>query len=129
MSHVIVDATSIPAGNGPHPAGSPYDRRISDVLGVTAFEVYQVELPAGAETVPHNHLDDRNDDVYAVLASGGWVVIDGEAAPIAPGQFISVELHHTRHLRAGSHGLTVVAICAEQPTEANVLSSVGKAFP
>lgn len=114
MSHVIVDATSIPAGHGPHPAASPYDRRISEALNVTAFEVYQVELPPGAETVPHNHLDDRNDDVYAIIAGDGWIVIDDQPYPVMPGQFVSVELQHRRHLRAGPHGLTFIAICAEQ---------------
>lgn len=100
-----------------HPAASPFDRRISEALQVTAFEVYQVELPPGAETVPHDHLDDRNDDVYAVIAGNGWVLIDGDPIAIGPGQFISVELHHQRHLRAGPGGLTVIAVCAEQPGE------------
>lgn len=113
MPYTVVDASAIPAGHGPHPAASPYDRRISDALGVTAFEVYQVELPPGAETVPHDHIDDRNDDVYAIIAGHGWLVIDDEPTPIKPGQFVSVDLHHTRHLRAGPHGLTVIAVCAE----------------
>ncbi|WP_296391599.1 cupin [Williamsia sp.] len=114
MSYVVVDATSIPAGHGPHPAASPFDRRISDALHVSAFEVYQVELPPGAETVPHDHLDDRNDDVYAVIAGDGWIVIDGASIAVGPGQFVSVELHHRRHLHAGPDGLTVIAVCAEQ---------------
>lgn len=117
MSFVIVDASSIPAGHGPHPAASPYDRRISEALAVTAFEVYQVELPPGAETVPHDHLGDRNDDVYAILAGAGWVVVDDAPSPVRPGQFVSVELHHRRHLRAGPDGLTVIAVCAEQRTQ------------
>ncbi|MGJ0121108.1 cupin [Williamsia sp. MIQD14] len=114
MSHVIVDAASVPAGHGPHPAASPFDRRISEALNISTFEVYQVDLPPTAETVPHDHLDDRNDDVYAIIAGSGWVVIDGQSTPVKPGQFISVELHHRRHLRAGSDGLTIIAICAER---------------
>lgn len=118
MAHVIVDASSIPAGHGPHPAASPYDRRISEALPITAFEVYQVELPPGAETVPHDHLDDCNDDVYAIIAGDGWIVIDEQLIPVTPGQFVSVELHNRRHLRAGPRGLTVIAICAEQRGDA-----------
>jgi conjugative relaxase-like TrwC/TraI family protein len=45
----IVDATSVMAGPGPYPAASPFDKRISEHLGVTAFEVYQVELPPAAK--------------------------------------------------------------------------------
>lgn len=116
MAHVIVDASSIPAGHGPHPAASPYDRRISEALDVTAFEVYQVELPPRAITVPHDHLDDRNDDVYAIIAGDGWIVVDDLPDPVKPGQFVSVELHHRRYLRAGPSGLTVIAVCAEQRT-------------
>lgn len=116
MGYVIVDAKSVAAGHGPHPAASPYDRRISETLGITAFEVYQVELPAHAETVTHDHTDDRNDDVYAIISGSGWVVVDDTPYPITPGQFISVDLEHRRHLRAGPDGLTFIAICAEQRT-------------
>lgn len=42
MSHVLIDATSIPAGHGPHPAASPFARRISEALHVTALQVYAV---------------------------------------------------------------------------------------
>ncbi|UEA61778.1 hypothetical protein LK459_20770 [Gordonia otitidis] len=101
MGYVIVDAKSVAAGHGPHPAASPFDRRISETLGITAFEVYQVELPAHAETVTHDHTDDRNDDVYAIISGSGWVVVDDTPYPITPGQFISVDLEHRRHLRAG----------------------------
>ncbi|WP_055476400.1 hypothetical protein [Gordonia sp. HS-NH1] len=117
MPHVIVTAESIQPGHGPHPATSPYDRRISEALNVTAFEIYQVDLPADAETVPHDHLDDHTDDVYAILAGTGWIVIDGTAEPVAPGHYISVDMHHRRHLRAGPRGLTFIAVCAEAKPE------------
>ncbi|GGF37206.1 cupin [Williamsia phyllosphaerae] len=112
MSHVIVDAAAVPVGNGPHPAASPYDKRISESLGLTTFEVYQIELPPGAETVRHNHLDDRSEDMYAILTGGGWVVVDGESAPVAPGQFVSVSIESERFLRAGDDGLTFIAVCS-----------------
>ncbi|MDN3459867.1 cupin [Rhodococcus sp. APC 3903] len=113
MPHAVVDAFTIPAGHGPHPAASPYDRRVSEALDVTAFEVYQVELPPDAETVPHDHIDDRNDDVYAITAGDGWLAVDDEATPAGPGQFISVDMRHTRHPRAGRKGLSFIAVCAE----------------
>ncbi|WP_230595819.1 hypothetical protein [Rhodococcoides fascians] len=40
-----------------------------------------MELPPGAETVPQDHLDNRNDDVYA---ANGWVVIDGVSIALGP---------------------------------------------
>ncbi|MGU3433211.1 cupin [Actinomycetes bacterium M1A6_2h] len=113
MSHTIVDVATISSGHGPHPAASPYDKRVSEALGVRAFEVYQVELPAGAETVRHDHVDDRNEDVYAVISGSGWVVVDDVPTRVGPGHFISVDIESTRFLRAGDDGLVFIAVCAE----------------
>jgi mannose-6-phosphate isomerase-like protein (cupin superfamily) len=46
---------------------------------VRGVGVYQVELPPGAETVPHDHTADGAEDVYAVIEGAGAVVIDGAA--------------------------------------------------
>lgn len=107
----MIDIQSVEASAGDHPAGSPYDKRVSDELRTSAFAVYQVDLPPGAETVPHDHVVDRVEDVYAVLAGGGWVVVDGEAVPVQPGQYVSVTMESSRLLRAGEDGLTVIAVC------------------
>jgi hypothetical protein len=58
MAYTIVDVAAIDPAPGPHPTGSPYDKGVAHVLGIRAFGLYQVELPPGAETVGHNHLDD-----------------------------------------------------------------------
>jgi len=112
VTYRVVDPISITAGPGPHPAASPFDKRISEQLGVSAFEVYQVELPSGAETVRHDHLDDRVEDVYAILRGGGWVIVDEESVPVEPGQFIAVTVESVRQVRAGKTGLDFIALCA-----------------
>lgn len=117
MSYTIVDPASIAAGHGPHPATSPYDKRLGDALGISAFGVYQVELPAGAETVQHDHRDDGAEDLYVVLRGEGRLVVDDETVPIRPGQFIAVSVESTRQIRAGADGLVLIACCAT-PTEA-----------
>lgn len=111
MPFKIVDPATVAAGRGPHPAASPFDKRISENLGVSAFEVYQVELPAGEATESHTHLEDRVEDLYVVIGGDGWLVVDGESIPIRAGQFIAVTLESTRHVLAGSGGLTLVAVC------------------
>lgn len=111
MSYRIVDASEVPAEPGPHPAASPFDKRLSDWLGLQAFEVYQVELPPDAETVAHDHIGDRVEDVYAFLRGEGWVVVDGEEVPVEPGSFVAVTFESKRHVRAGETGLMFVAIC------------------
>ena len=125
MSFTIVDPASIPAGRGPHPAASQFDKRISDHLGVSAFEVYQVELPPGEATVAHTHLDDRVEDVYAVIRGDGWLVVDDEQIPVTAGAFIAVTLESTRHLRAGDDGLTLIAICGSQSFAARTVAGSG----
>ncbi|MFW6773361.1 cupin domain-containing protein [Nocardioides sp. CPCC 205120] len=112
MAFSIVNASSIAPGRGPHPATSAFDKRITEHLGVSAFGVYQVELPAGERTVPHDHLDDGAEDVYAVVRGSGWVVVDDEPTPIGVGDFVSVSKEATRYVIAGDEGCDLIAICA-----------------
>lgn len=112
MAYRVVDPSSIDAGPGPHPAASPFDKRISEHLGVSAFEIYQVELPPNAETVLHDHLEDQVEDVYAILRGTGWVWVDGEEVPIGPGQFVAVTVESARQVKASGSGLALIAMCA-----------------
>jgi uncharacterized cupin superfamily protein len=112
MSYSIVDPASILAGPGPHPAASPFDKRISEALGVRAFEVYQVELPPGESTVRHDHREDRVEDVYAITFGSGWVVVNDKRVPVSQGQYVAVTMDAARHCQAGSDGLVFTAICA-----------------
>jgi quercetin dioxygenase-like cupin family protein len=111
-AYVKVDAATLEAKPGPHPAASAYDKGVGEALGVRAFGVYQVELPAGARTVAHDHADDGAEDVYAAIRGGGTVVVDGEEVLFAPGEFIAVRPGATRHVRAGADGLVFIAVCA-----------------
>jgi len=112
MTYTRVDAAEIDPAPGPHPAASPYDKGVGQALGVRAFGVYQVELPPGGETVPHNHVEDGAEDVYAVIHGTGAVVVDGQDVPVSPGQFVAVTPDSGRHVRAGDRGLVFIAICA-----------------
>lgn len=111
VGYQIVNPASMTAGPGPHPAASPFDKRISEHLGIRAFEVYQVELPPGEETVRHDHLDDQVEDVYAILYGEGWLLVDEEQVPLTPGKFVAVSMESARQVRAGDAGLVFIAIC------------------
>lgn len=65
MTHIVIHDTDVPSGRGPHPAASPFDKRMSELLNIQNFEIYKVELPRGATTEPHDHLDDAWNDVAA----------------------------------------------------------------
>lgn len=108
----IVDAETLLPEPGPHPAASPYDKGVGAALGVRAFGVFQVELPPGAQSVRHDHADDRAEDVYAVIRGSGAVVVDGDEVPLRPGMFVAVTPASSRFVRAGSDGLVYIAICA-----------------
>jgi quercetin dioxygenase-like cupin family protein len=85
--------------------------RLRDALGVTAFGVFQVQLPPGTETTAHDHTTDGAEDVYAVIEGSGWVVVDGDARPVRAGEFVFITPDSTRHMRAGPDGLTYIAVC------------------
>jgi uncharacterized cupin superfamily protein len=112
VTYHIVESVGLSVGRGPHPAASPFEKRVGEALGITAFGLYQIELPAGEETVSHDHRDDRAEDAYAILRGNGWVIVDDEEMPVEPGQFIGVTLESSRYFRAGPGGLVFIAVCA-----------------
>ncbi len=112
MPFRLRNASQVATGPGSHPAASAFDKCIGDELGLSAFGLYQVELPSRAETVPHTHHDDGAEDAYAVLRGTGVVIVDGHEVPVGPGDFIAVAAESTRHVRADEGGLVFIAVCA-----------------
>jgi mannose-6-phosphate isomerase-like protein (cupin superfamily) len=66
------------------------------------------ELPAGAQTVSHNHVDGGGRDGYAIVQGIGLVAVDGQELIVGPG-LLAVPPKSARYLRAG---LVFVAACA-----------------
>src|SRR5690625_5060907 len=85
MAYFMVRDSDLTAERGPHPAASPFDKRVSENLKLHAFEMYKVELPAGASTEPHDHLEDGVQDAYAIVTGSGWLVVDEEEIAISAG--------------------------------------------
>lgn len=110
MGYKIVDASSLPAAPGPHPAASAYDKGVGRRLGLRTFDVYQVELPPRANSVEHDHSDDGAEDMYAVIRGDGQVIVDGEEVPVRAGMFVAVTFGSTRYVRAGAAGLVYIAV-------------------
>lgn len=111
MGFKIVDASSLPAAPGSHPAASPYDKGVGRRLGLRTFDVYQVELPPHAHSVEHDHSDDGAEDMYAVIKGDGQVVVVGQDVPICPGMYVAVTVDSTRYVQAGDAGLVYIAVC------------------
>src|SRR5687768_17043457 len=112
MAYSITHIDDVPAERGPHPAATPFDKRVSAQLGLARFGLYQLDPPAGATTEPHDHLQDEVEDAYAVIRGDGWVVVDGQEVPIGVGQFVGVTKDSHRFIRAGDHGCVLIAVCA-----------------
>jgi quercetin dioxygenase-like cupin family protein len=115
MSFCLRNASQIETGPGSHSAASEFDKCVGDELGIQTFGLYQVELPAGAATVRHDHRDDGAEDAYAVLHGSGVVVVDDQEVSVGPGDFIAVTPNSTRYVRADENGLIFIAMCA--PTD------------
>jgi mannose-6-phosphate isomerase-like protein (cupin superfamily) len=111
MPFRLRNASQVATAPGSHPAASA-STNASDELGVSAFGLYQVELPSREETVPHTHHDDGAEDAYAVVRRTGEVIVDGYEVPVGPGDFVAVAAESTRHVRADDGGLVFIAVCA-----------------
>lgn len=70
-----------------------------------------MELPAGAATEPHDHVQDGVEDTYAIICGDGWLVVDGEEIQLEAGHFIAVSQTSTRYLKAGDDGCDFIAVC------------------
>ena len=62
---------------------------LHDKLSLTGAEISINHLPAGG-SVPFIHSHKNNEEIYAVLAGKGKVVIDGEDVELAAGDWIRI---------------------------------------
>jgi quercetin dioxygenase-like cupin family protein len=81
-------------------------------LGVLAFGVNWIELPAGAEGGEHDESDSGQEEVNVVIAGSGAYRVDGEEVPVRTGDFLRFDSETTRCPVAGPEGLTLIAIGA-----------------
>jgi quercetin dioxygenase-like cupin family protein len=102
-SHQIVDASQVEARNG-------IFRALTDELGVAGFRINQLELPAGAEGLEHDHVGNDQEEVYAVVAGGGVLRAGGEEIPLRAGHFVYLPPDVRRQMVAGDQGLTWIGI-------------------
>jgi len=79
-------------------------------LGVAGFKLNQLELPAGKEGPEHDHASNSEEEVYAVIAGGGTLRMDGEDIPLKPGHFVYCPPNARRQMIAGDEGLTWIGI-------------------
>ncbi len=87
-------------------------RKVRAALGVTAFGINEIRLPAGAQGRGHDEEEYAEEEVYVGLAGSGTVTVDDEALSFGPGTYLRVDPSSTRVVEAGPDGLTFLAIGA-----------------
>jgi quercetin dioxygenase-like cupin family protein len=103
MAYRIVDANEIEARNGVF-------RGLATPLGVRAFKINQLELPPRGEAPEHDHSDDGQEEVYAVIRGSGSIRIEGEEHELLPGHYVFLSPEHTRQVVAGEEGLAWIGV-------------------
>jgi mannose-6-phosphate isomerase-like protein (cupin superfamily) len=84
-------------------------RKIRGALGVTAFGVNAIVMPAGAEGIHHFH--DTQDELYFVHQGTARFEVDGEVRALGPGGLGHVESTTPRKFaNAGDDDLVIVII-------------------
>jgi mannose-6-phosphate isomerase-like protein (cupin superfamily) len=84
-------------------------RKIRRALGVTAFGVNALVMPAGAEGIHHYH--DVQDELYFVHRGTGRFEVDGEARELGPGGLCHVESTTPRKItNVGDEDLIVFVV-------------------
>ncbi|MHB1834738.1 MAG: cupin domain-containing protein [Solirubrobacteraceae bacterium] len=82
-------------------------------LGVRAFGMQLLDLPAGFDDYPeHDHRDDGQEEVYVVMRGAAELEVDGERLAVIAGQMVRVSPEARRRLRPGAGGATILAIGA-----------------
>jgi quercetin dioxygenase-like cupin family protein len=103
MAHRVVDAAVLEPVNG-------VVRLLRPALGVSAFGVNQIELPPHAEGPEHDHADDGQEEVYAVVAGSGTIRLGGSEEELRPGRFVFLSADQRRQMVAGPEGLSYIGI-------------------
>ena len=83
-------------------------------LGISAFGLQVLELPAEFEHYPeHDHRDDGQEEVYVVLRGTVAVIVDGRRTDVGADEMVRIGPSCRRKLIPGPDGARVLAIgCA-----------------
>ncbi len=80
-------------------------------LGVRAFGMQVIDMPANAEGYPeHDHAADGQEEVYVALRGGGELDIEGDRVPLDADHLVSVRAGTRRKVLPGADGLRLLVI-------------------
>jgi mannose-6-phosphate isomerase-like protein (cupin superfamily) len=80
-------------------------------LGVTSFGMQVVDLPPSYADYPeHDHAEEAQEEVFAVLHGSGHMDVEGEQVELTPKVLIRVGAATKRKIYAGPNGLRLLAV-------------------
>jgi glyoxylate utilization-related uncharacterized protein len=86
-------------------------RRVRAGLGVTAFGMQVIQLPANFTLYPeHDHMHDEQEEVYTVLEGSVTLHVGGEEHQLEPGTFARVAPTEKRKFVTGEDGARILAV-------------------
>jgi uncharacterized cupin superfamily protein len=87
-------------------------RMVRPGLGITAFGVNIMNLPADYATRSHDESSSGQEELYVRLAGSGWIVLDesDERLPLDEEHLVAVGPGTARRLASGSDGLRVLIV-------------------
>jgi uncharacterized cupin superfamily protein len=80
-------------------------------LGVTSFGMQVVDLPPNYADYPeHDHAEQQQEEVFAVLRGSGEIDVEGERVALNPDVLVRVGASAKRKIYAGPEGLRLLAL-------------------
>jgi mannose-6-phosphate isomerase-like protein (cupin superfamily) len=79
-------------------------------LGVEAFGMQVLDLPAGFPYPEHDHTEDGQEEVYVVLRGTAEFQVDGDRVQAGPGSMLRVAASSRRSMAPGADGVRILAL-------------------
>ncbi len=74
-------------------------RLVRRTLGVEAFGINLVDIPAGEQIPEHDETERDQEEVFYVVSGTATLVVDGEERPMRAGTFARLDPEHKRTVR------------------------------
>src|SRR3954469_1937970 len=81
-------------------------------LGAQALKLNQFDSQPGQEGFEHDERESGQEEVYTALRGAGFLRVEGEEGPLAPGRYVLVPPEARRQVVAGPEGLSYLVVGA-----------------
>jgi mannose-6-phosphate isomerase-like protein (cupin superfamily) len=105
-------------------------KKVRAELGVSSFGMQVIDLPPNYGDYPeHDHAEQGQEEVFAVMRGSGQIEVDGEKIDISPDVIVRVGPAAKRKIHPGPEGLRLIALGAipGKPYEINPVTELSTA--